>query len=191
MDTNALRAATKAKRNQLPAETIVNASLEIASRLWRLPLLSRARRIAAYYAIGGEVDCQFAINSAWERGRDVFLPVLHRQELMFAPYSPNSEFLRNKYGIPEPIYPKGHFIHPREMDVVLAPLVAFDTNGNRVGIGGGYYDRSFRFMRDRKQWTRPHLIGLAHEFQKVPQIKACSWDVPLQKVVTENKIYTF
>jgi 5-formyltetrahydrofolate cyclo-ligase len=191
MDTNALRAATKAKRNQLPAEKIVIASLEIATRLWRLPLLSRARRIAAYYAIGGEVDCQFAINFAWERGRDVFLPVLHRQELMFAPYSPNSEFLRNKYGIPEPIYPKAHFIHPREMDVVLAPLVAFDANGNRVGIGGGYYDRSFRFMRDRKQWTRPHLIGLAHEFQKVPQIKACSWDVPLQKVVTENNIYTF
>ncbi len=191
MDTNALRASIKAKRNQLPAETIVNASLEVSSRLWRLPLLSRARRIAAYYAIGGEVDCQFAINSAWERGRDVFLPVLHGQELMFAPYSPNSEILRNKYGIPEPIYPKGHFIHPREIDVVLAPLVAFDTNGNRVGMGGGYYDRSFRFMRDRKQWTRPHLIGLAHEFQKVPQIKACSWDVPLQKVVTENKIYTF
>ncbi len=191
MDTNALRASIKAKRNQLPAETIVNASLEVSSRLWRLPLLSRARRIAAYYAIGGEVDCQFAINSAWERGRDVFLPVLHGQELMFAPYSPNSECLRNKYGIPEPIYPKGHFIHPREMDVVLAPLVAFDTNGNRVGMGGGYYDRSFRFMRDRKQWTRPHLIGLAHEFQKVPQIKACSWDIPLQKVVTENKIYTF
>ena len=191
MDTNALRASTKAKRNQLPAETIVNASLEISSQLWRLPLLSRARRIAAYYAIGGEVDCQFAVNSAWERGRDVFLPVLHGQQLMFAIYSPNSEFLPNKYGIPEPIYPKGHLIHPREIDVVLAPLVAFDTNGNRIGMGGGYYDRSFRFMRDRKQWTRPHLIGLAYEFQKVPQIKACSWDVPLQKVVTENRIYTF
>ena len=191
MDTNALRASTKAKRNQLPAETIVNASLEISSQLWRLPLLSRARRIAAYYAIGAEVDCQFAVNSAWERGRDVFLPVLHGQQLMFAIYSPNSEFLPNKYGIPEPIYLKGHLIHPRKIDVVLAPLVAFDTNGNRIGMGGGYYDRSFRFMRDRKQWTRPHLIGLAYEFQKVPQIKACSWDVPLQKVVTENRIYTF
>jgi 5-formyltetrahydrofolate cyclo-ligase len=191
MDTKALRASTKASRNQLSAETIADASLEISSRLWRLPMMSRSRRIAAYYAIGGEVDCKFAIQTAWNRGRKVFLPVLRSQELVFVPYLPNSDFLRNQHGIPEPISPKGLFFHPREMDVVLAPLVAFDVNGNRVGMGGGYYDRAFRFMRHRKKWTRPHLIGLAHEFQKVPQLKACSWDIALHKAVTEKRIYNF
>jgi 5-formyltetrahydrofolate cyclo-ligase len=191
MDTNTLRASTKASRNQLSAETIANASLEISDRLWRLPLMSRSRRIAAYYSIGGEVDCKFAIQTAWDRGRDVFLPVLRGQELMFAPYLPSSDFLRNKHGIPEPISPKRLFFRPCEMDVVFAPLVAFDANGNRVGMGGGYYDRSFRFMHRRKRWTRPHLIGLAHEFQKAAQLKACSWDVPLHNAVTEKQIYTF
>jgi len=191
METKALRASIKASRNQLSAETIADASLEISDRLWRLPLMSRSRRIAAYFAIGGEVDCKFAIQTAWDRGRDVFLPVLRGQELVFAPYLLNSNFLRNQHGIPEPISPKRLFFRPCDMDVVLAPLVAFDANGNRVGMGGGYYDRSFRFMRHRKRWTRPHLIGLAHEFQKVPQLKACSWDVPLHNAVTEKKIYTF
>lgn len=191
MDIKALRASTKARRNQLSAAKIADASLEISGHLWRSPLVSRSSRIAVYFAIGGEVDCKFAIQTAWDRGRNVFLPVLRGQELMFAAYRPDTELLRNQHGIPEPDCPKGLFFHPREMDVVLAPLIAFDADGNRVGMGGGYYDRSFRFMRYRKHWTRPHLIGLAHEFQKVPQLKACSWDVPLHNAVTEKKIYTF
>jgi 5-formyltetrahydrofolate cyclo-ligase len=191
MNTKTLRASKNASRNQLTPETIANASLEISDRLWQLPVMSRSRRIAAYCSVGGEVDCQFAIQTAWDRGRNVFLPVLHRRELMFVPYLPASDFLRNQHGIPEPISPKGLFFRPREMDVVLAPLVAFDKHGNRVGMGGGYYDRSFRFMRHRKHWTRPHLVGLAYEFQKVPQLKACSWDVPLHSAVTEKQTYTF
>ncbi|MDH3509557.1 MAG: 5-formyltetrahydrofolate cyclo-ligase [Gammaproteobacteria bacterium] len=191
MDTKALRASAKASRNQLSPETIAQASLAISDRLWRLPLMSRSCRIAAYYSIGGEVDCTFAIETAWDRGRKVYLPVLRGQELIFAPYFPDSDFLRNQHGIPEPISPKGLLFRPHEMDIVLAPLVAFDARGNRVGMGGGYYDRSFRFMRHRKQWTRPRLVGLAYEFQKVPQLKACSWDVPLHNAVTEKQTYTF
>jgi len=191
MDTKTLRASAKASRNQLSPETIAQASLAISDRLWRLPLMSRSCRIAAYYSIGGEVDCTFAIETAWDRGRKVYLPVLRGQELIFAPYFPDSDFLRNQHGIPEPISPKGLLFRPHEMDSVLAPLVAFDARGNRVGMGGGYYDRSFRFMRHRKQWTRPRLVGLAYEFQKVPQLKACSWDVPLHNAVTEKQTYTF
>jgi 5-formyltetrahydrofolate cyclo-ligase len=191
MDTITLRASTKASRNRLSAETIANASMEIAGRLWRLPLMSRSRRIAAYYPIGGEVDCQFAIQTAWDRGRDVFLPVLRGQELVFAPYLPDTNFLRNRYGIPEPTSPNGLFFRPRQMDVVLTPLVVFDADGNRVGMGAGYYDRSFRFMRHREIWTRPHLVGLAYEFQKVAQLKACRWDIPLHNAVTEKQTYTF
>ena len=191
MDTKALRAATQACRSQLSAETITNASLAIADRLWHLPLMSRSQRIAAYYSIGGEVDCQFVIQRAWDRGHKVFLPVLRDEVLMFAPYLPDSEFLRNRHGIPEPISSNARFFRPGQMDVVLTPLVVFDELGNRLGMGGGYYDRSFRFMHHRNRWTRPHLVGLAYEFQKVPKLKACSWDVPLHHTVTEKQIYTF
>jgi 5-formyltetrahydrofolate cyclo-ligase len=190
MDTKALRAANKAKRNQLDPETVAALSVEITGLLWRIPVLARAKRIACYFPIGGEVDCQFATRTAWNRGREVFLPVLRGPELIFTRYRPDTELLRNRYGIPEPRSVAENFFRPQEIDVVLTPLVAFDENGNRIGMGAGFYDRSFRFMRHRISWTRPHLVGLAYDFQKVPQLKACSWDIPLQTVVTEKKIYS-
>jgi 5-formyltetrahydrofolate cyclo-ligase len=190
MDTKALRAANKAKRYALDPETIATLSVEITSQLWRLPTFARARRIACYFAVGGEVDCEFAVRDAWNRGREVFLPVLRGKELVFAPYRSDTKLLRNRYGIPEPKLAAKDYFRPQEIDVVLTPLVAFDENGNRIGMGAGYYDRSMRFLRNRNSWSRPHLVGLAYEFQKVPQLKACSWDVPLQKIVTEKKIYS-
>jgi 5-formyltetrahydrofolate cyclo-ligase len=190
MDTKALRASNKAKRSQLDPETVATLSVEITGLLWRIPALARAKRIACYFPVGGEVDCQFATQIAWDRGREIFLPVLSGRELVFAPYRRDTKLLRNRYGIPEPKSDSGNFFRPREIDVVLAPLVAFDDHGNRIGMGAGFYDRSFRFMRHRINWTRPHLVGLAYDFQKVPQLKACSWDIPLQTVVTEKKIYS-
>ena len=191
MDTNALRAAYKTKRSQLSPEMIATLSVEITARLWRLPVLARSRRIACYLPVAGEVDCRFAARVAWQRNREVFLPVIRAQELIFAPYRPDSKFLRNRYGIPEPIIEKAQFFRPLDIDVVLMPLVAFDTTGNRVGMGAGFYDRSFRSMRLRRQWSRPHLVGLAYDFQKTTQLKASSWDVPMQNVVTETRIYAF
>jgi 5-formyltetrahydrofolate cyclo-ligase len=139
----------------------------------------------------GEVDCQYIVQSAWERGLAVFLPVLRGQELLFVPYRQDSNFSRNRLGIPEPMTASGNSFRPRQMDVVLTPLVGFDELGNRLGMGGGYYDRSFRFLRDRNNWIRPRLVGLAYEFQKVPKLKACSWDVPLHNAITEKQIYSF
>jgi 5-formyltetrahydrofolate cyclo-ligase len=191
MDTEALRAACKAKRYQLPPATIAELSSEIAAQLWRLPVLARCRRIACYIPVGGEVDCEFAAQVAWNRNREVCLPVIRGRELLFAPYHPNSKFLRNQYGIPEPSAAKREFFRPREIDVVLTPLVAFDGQGNRLGMGAGFYDRSFRFLRGQRQWYRPQLIGLAYEIQKAPKLKACSWDVPLHYAVTEKQVYAF
>jgi 5-formyltetrahydrofolate cyclo-ligase len=191
MNTKALRAANREIRSQLSAQTIASGSLDVTARLWRIPVLSRSRRIACYLSVGGEVDCQYAARIAWDRGREVFLPVIRGRELMFAPYLPDSRFLLNRYGIPEPTSATRCLLHPREIDVVLTPLVAFDEYGNRLGMGAGFYDRSFRIVHQRKQWSRPHLIGLAYEFQKASKLKASSWDVPLQAVVTEKDTYTF
>ena len=191
MDTEALRSAYKAKRTQLSPATIAALSVEITARLWRLPVMARSRRIACYLPIRSEVDCQYAARIAWDRGREAFLPVIRGRELVFVPYRPNSDFLRNRYGIPEPITAAGHFFRPQEIDVVLTPLVAFDKNGNRLGMGAGFYDRTFRFLHHRRHWNHPNLIGLAYDIQKTAKIKACSWDVPLQKVVTETRVYTF
>ena len=191
MNSAAIRESYKAQINTLSPADVVDASIDISRLLWRLPILSRARRIACYFPVGREVDCRYFINSAWERGRTVLLPVLSGLELKFSTYHADTVFLRNQHNIPEPVTKKSQFVEPRKIDVVLAPLVAFDAAGNRIGMGGGYYDRSFCFMRSRTSWHRPTLIGLAYEFQKAPKIKAYSWDIPLQFVVTEKNIYRF
>ncbi len=191
MHSAAIRNSLKAQRNALSPGDISDASIDISRRLWDLPVLSRAQRIACYFPVGCEVDCRFFISAAWERGRDVLLPVLNRSELRFSLYTPNTHFLRNKHNIPEPTEKKTNLVSPQEIDVTLVPLVAFDAKGNRIGMGGGYYDRSFRYMHNRTTWHRPTLIGLAYDFQKVARIKAYSWDVPLQYAVTEKNIYTF
>ncbi len=191
MNNASIRDTIKAQRNTLSPDDIADASIEISRRLWSLPVLSRARRIACYFPVGGEIDCRFFVTAAWQRGRTTLLPMLNGLELRFSTYDSKSVFLRNRYDIPEPTGKNLQIKRPQEIDVVLVPLVAFDTIGNRIGMGGGYYDRSFRFMRNRTTWHRPTLIGLAHDFQKVPLIKAHSWDIPLQFVVTEKSIYRF
>jgi len=191
MNSAAIRGQIKARRRALSIEDVADASIEISRRLWNLPVLSRARRIACYFPVGREVDCRFFVSAAWRRGRTLLLPVLSGPELKFSIYRPDTTFLRNRHEIPEPSEKKSKFVKPHEIDVVLVPLVAFDVIGNRIGMGGGYYDRSFRFMRNRTAWCHPTLIGLAYDFQKVPQIKARSWDVPLHFVVTEKQIYKF
>ena len=190
-NSTTIRESFKSQRNTLSSADVAAASIDISRRLWRLPVLSRAHRIACYFPVGREVDCRYFIHSAWQRGRTILLPILCGLELRFSTYDADTVFLRNQHQIPEPAAKNSQLTKPREIDVVLAPLVAFDTTGNRIGMGGGYYDRSFRFVRHRNTWHRPTLIGLAYELQKAPKIKAYSWDIPLQYVVNEKKIYRF
>ena len=191
MNSAAIRDTIKAKRDALSPADVADASIEISRRIWTLPALSRARRIACYFPVGHEVDCHFFVSAAWERGRTVLLPLLSGPELKFSTYDSKTIFLRNRHDIPEPAIKKSQLVKPQEIDVVLAPLVAFDAAGNRIGMGGGYYDRSFRYMHGHDAWHRPTLVGLAYEFQKVPKIKARSWDIPLRFVVTEKNLYEF
>lgn len=191
MDTSEVRTDRKSRRALLSAAQINAASVDINAELWHQPFMSRSRRIAAYFAVGGEVDCSSCFENVWKKNRELYLPVICDQDLAFAQYCAKTPILSNRFGIPEPVCAKAKLLKPSEMDVVLTPLVAFDDEGNRIGMGSGFYDRSFRFMRNRTHWLRPRLVGLAYEFQKTAQIKASSWDVPLHNVVTEKGCYTF
>jgi 5-formyltetrahydrofolate cyclo-ligase len=94
--------------------------------------------------------------------------------------------VHNRYGIPEPASVADGWLRGRDLDVVLAPLVAFDDTGHRLGMGGGFYDRSFGIIGRRAAWRRPFFVGLAYEFQHVDALAARRWDVPLHAVVTER-----
>ena len=190
MDTKELRAERKSIRASLTAEQVTNASIDVAVNLWRLPVMLHGQHIAAYQAYGGEIDCRFIIEAAWRRGRKIYLPVIHNNALLFAQYCAKSRVFLNQYGIAEPESSRRNLLRPDQMDVILAPLVAFDDAGNRIGMGGGYYDRSLRFLKHRTHWQHPRLIGIAYEFQKAAKINASSWDIPLHNVVTEQRIYS-
>ena len=191
MDNAALRDTIKTRRNSLTQTEVLDASIEIARLVWQVPGMMRAKRIACYFPFGGEIDPRPIAAEAWRRGRKLFLPVLSGPELKFAPYSEDSVFLRNFLGIPEPVHTPSTVVPPAKIDVVLAPMVAFDASGNRLGMGGGYYDRSLRFLRHRNALQRPIYVGLGHEFQKAAKIKAFSWDISLHYAVTEKEIYKF
>lgn len=149
----------------------------------------RARAIAVYFGIDGEVDLSSVVQHARANGKSVFAPVLARDGLRFIEIGTGNVFRRNRFGIPEP--GDGRRIDPRGLDVVFAPLVAFDTRGNRLGMGKGYYDRSFEFLRLRTRWRRPKLIGVGFEFQRIDRLVPHDWDVPLWGAVTDSGVDYF
>ena len=162
-----------------------------ARRLARIAKLRNAKRIALYRASDGELDPAPLMARLPRGGRHWYLPVLHPflpGRLWFARYRPADPMRPNRFGIQEPARRRGQLCAPRSLQLVLLPLVGFDASGNRIGMGGGFYDRSFAFLRKRRQWHRPRLVGLAHECQRVDAIEPRPWDVPLDAVVTEHGI---
>lgn len=152
----------------------------------------RARSIAAYLANDGEIDPMPIIRLCWRLGKQVYLPVLHptrHNRLWFIPYNANTAMVKNKYGIQEPVMAAAQRRAAWALDLVLLPLVAFDAQGNRMGMGGGYYDRTFSFKSQRKGLQGPRLLGLAHEIQRVEKLEVKGWDIPLTAIVSDSNSY--
>ena len=165
----------------------------ISHRLAKLPCYQRAQRIALYISCAGEVDTKYIVNNAWARGKQLYLPVIRHirgPELLFAPYNPGSRMKTNCFSIPEPQVSPAKLLKPHQLDIVITPLVAFDVHCGRIGMGGGYYDRSFAFLQQQRRWQHPKLVGIAYELQQIPDCEPEWWDVSLHYVVTENRLYS-
>ena len=191
---NALRRSLRAQRNTLSAAQQLRAAQQLATRLATQPLFRVSRRIAVYLPNDGEIDPVPLMTRIWRMNKICYLPILSRlthDRLWFAPFTPDTPLTQNRFGIFEPLTPARNRISAQELDLILMPLVAFDTQGNRLGMGGGFYDKSLAFLRTRRVWRKPHLIGLAHDFQRVDKLTASAWDVPLQAVATDGGIYQF
>ena len=180
----------RAQRRALDDTRRHEAAVDLSRRLRRCRFFIAARRIAVYLPNDGEIALQPVIEHLWRAGHTVALPVVRPDgKLDFAVFDPDTPLGANKYGIPEPLAGRSARIPPRQLDLVLMPLVAFDATGNRLGMGGGYYDRTFSYLRHRTHWKRPFLAGIAFDFQKVPKIAARQWDVPLRRIVTDKTVY--
>jgi 5-formyltetrahydrofolate cyclo-ligase len=190
MPSRTLRQTIRQQRRALTPGEAAACAEQMAQQAHRHPLIVRSQRIAAYLAADGEIDPAPLLAHLWSAGKQVYLPVLTpfaRQKLWFARFNEGDILVFNRFGIPEPL--QRHLIKPSALDLVLTPLVAFDVAGHRIGMGGGFYDRTFEFLQRRQHWHKPYLIGLAYEFQKQTTIIPASWDIPLDAIATESQIY--
>jgi 5-formyltetrahydrofolate cyclo-ligase len=173
----------------MPEAERTAANRTIVRRLLGLPEFRSARHIAVFLAFDGEPSLAPLIGAAAERGKRLYAPVITRRHMHFAELDTRAVLARNFFGILEPSL--GRAIDARRLDLVMTPLVAFDDRGVRVGVGRGYYDRCFRFLRTHERWHRPKLIGVAYELQHVPPQTLQSWDIPLWGAVTEAGVRRF
>ncbi len=184
-----LRKQLRARRRALSADQRSRFSAQICAHLIHSKFYRASRRIASYLAMDAEVDLTLMSAVARRHGKQLHLPVIvapFHNRLRFAPYAAGAAMRANRFGIPEPNVARSRLVGGAYLDLVLVPLVGFDGSGTRLGMGGGFYDRSFAFRLPRMLWRRPLLIGVAYEIQRVPQLDRYSWDVPLDNVVTEN-----
>ena len=193
MDTKALRQQIREKRRSLSDTEREHAAFLLCERIASSKVFVQSKHIAFYLSSDGEMNLNLLIQHAWQQGKSCYLPVLaepNTKKLWFVPYTPETKLKNNRFGIPEPIH--SHSTRLRKtlsLDLILMPLVAFDEQGNRIGMGGGFYDRTLAFLRQRHKWHKPNLLGIAYDFQKQEQIEIKPWDIPLQAVATEKSLY--
>jgi len=191
VNIDTLRKTLSNKRQQLSQDARQLATTQSFQQLNNSQPFLNSQHIGFYHPVHGEVDPQDLLDNAWELGKKCYLPVLSPSDenhLEFIAYKPGDILQKNKFSIPEPELIQQNIINPIELDLVFVPLVIFDEQCHRVGMGKGYYDRTFSFKQDTKV-IKPILIGLAYEFQKVAKLDPEPWDVQLDCVVTESHIY--
>lgn len=188
--TPQLRQSMRQKRRALDDDEAAACARGLARQAGTLRAVRNSRHIAAYLAADGEIDPWPLMINLWAAGKTLYLPVLApfaKGRLWFARYNPADRLVVNRYGIAEPF--ARNLIKPWALDLILAPLVAFDAAGHRIGMGGGYYDRSLAFLHNRRSWHKPRLLGLAFEFQRLATITPSPWDIPLDAVASEMRVY--
>jgi 5-formyltetrahydrofolate cyclo-ligase len=187
-----LRKQARAARAALAPEYRRFAVRQALRHALRAGLFLKGRRWSFYLPIGEEFDALPLLNQALHMGKQCFLPITaHRvaEPLRFARLDGRHELTHNRYGIVEPHARR--LTNARWLDVMIMPLVAFDSKGRRLGMGGGYYDATLAYLRSRKRWRRPLLVGVAYACQELKEVPAEAWDVRLDMILTENGLIRF
>ena len=178
----ALRNTLRQRRRRLDDEQQRAASLAVSHHVEMLPAWPGAHRIALYLAADGEIATEFIGRRARALGKRLFLPVIGEDRHMdFAEWTESCSLEANPYGIPGP--PADATRCPAaELDIIFLPLVGWDRSGGRLGMGGGFYDRTLAAV------SGPVLAGLGYAEQEVQEVPRDEWDVPLHFVVTDTEL---
>ena len=189
MPLNQLRKSLRSARSLITPLEREGKSRLLARNLARYLPFQRCKKLAVYLPLLEEVDTSPTIELAQLLHKLIYLPVIstevwQKQSMMFAPYSPGKTPLReNRFGIKEPAVRPGSCIRGINIEIVCVPVVGFNDRCDRIGMGGGYYDKAF----DRTRFQRSHLVGLAFESQQA-DFEPARHDVPMQAVITEDRV---
>ncbi len=178
------------KRNQLHSDVQFQASIELVTQCAQLSEFQTAQHIALYLSADGELITTPLIEWLWCQGKRTYLPVIHpfsKGHLLFLHYDQHTPMVLNRYSIAEPKLDQTQILPVQQLDLICTPLVGFDSTGHRLGMGGGYYDRTLEPWFKTGRGPKP--IGLAHDCQQVEKLPIESWDVPLPKIVTPSRIW--
>lgn len=175
-------------RRALTDDQQENAADLLAEHAINLAPITEAQNVALFLSVDGELNTRPLIAKLWQQRKQVYLPVLHPfspGNLLFLRYTPETSLTLNKLRIPEPPLDIRHLITLDQIDVMMVPLVAFDRQGQRLGMGGGFYDRTLQ------NWKQHGFlpVGLAHDCQLVDALPVAEWDVPLPAVLTPSKLW--
>lgn len=189
-ERQALRGSLRQARRDLSSDQQEAAAQGLHDLVADQDFFATASHIAFYQGVDGEIDPRLLLDKALAEGKSCYLPTLsddNPDQMSFAPFDKNTELTENAWGIGEPPATDEEF-SPTNFDVVFVPLVGFDENCFRLGMGKGFYDRTFSFKIFNRR-SRPLLVGLAHECQLTDTFPTASWDVRLDTVITAEKIY--
>jgi len=186
-----LRQQMRAQRRQLSVKGQQTMADKVVDQVCNSTLFYQSKHIAAYIAHAGEIDPSPILRLAWQLKKICYLPVMQPQkQLFFMQYEDNDQLTPHcNYKILEPALHSEKVIASTMLDIVLVPLVAFDREGNRLGMGSGYYDVTFAFLKNVKRPTKPYLLGLAYEWQCCESTYPEEWDIKLDAIATENTIH--
>lgn len=188
MTIKQLREQLKVQRQALSNKQQQQLSKKIADRVIQRADYLSAEHIALYLPVRGEADPTPLFTKNTDPNKKFYLPILsstNKNHLEFMPWNKDTQFIDNTYGIPEPLIIHSELYPANKLDLVIMPLLGFDKQGNRLGMGGGYYDRTFSFKQNNPPPKTPTLLAYAYSFQESSALKAQQWDVPFNAYITD------
>ncbi|WP_324020916.1 5-formyltetrahydrofolate cyclo-ligase [Pantoea sp. JZ29] len=188
LQRQAIRQHVRHLRRALTPEQQHTAAEQLAEHVINFAPVSDAQNVALFLSVDGEINTRPLIAKLWQQNKRVYLPVLHpfsAGHLLFLRYTPETPLSPNKLRIPEPPLDIRHMVTLDELDVMMVPLVAFDRSGQRLGMGGGFYDRTLQ------NWKQHAFlpVGIAHDCQLVDSLPVAAWDIPLPAVLTPSTLW--
>ncbi|CAA0079705.1 5-formyltetrahydrofolate cyclo-ligase [BD1-7 clade bacterium] len=184
-DKTAIRRLLRQRRRSLSDYQQRQAAKKLARQLKKV-IPADVRHIGLYFPADGEIN-PLVFGDAARGKHKIYLPhMLSGNHLMFSEFGRHKGLVKKRFGLMEVSRPT--FRQPHRLDIVLMPLVGYDKHGHRLGMGGGFYDRTFAYLTGNNWQSKPQLIAVAHHVQVYPELPTEAWDVPVDMVVTDRHI---